>query len=118
MAITIEVSQDYYYCKGQQLHDSYQGNVQGLPETSSALSTLPSLFTQAASGGMTEILELLSKTIREDYLEGPYPDEIQSRTGSFRKTFRRGQAGNIFRVEAGGRSSRAPLAVRTNGRAS
>lgn len=78
------------------------GTVKGGPETASAISQLPSLFTQAAIGAMTESLELFSKVLREQHLEGPYPDEIQSRTGSFRKTFRRGQPQNIFEVSARG----------------
>lgn len=79
-----------------------RGRVTGVQETNSALSSIPSLLRQAAQGAMVECLELLSTTIRQDFLEGPYPEEIQSRTGSFRRTFRRGQPQNIFRVEAKG----------------
>jgi hypothetical protein len=78
------------------------GKVTGLVETQSALSTLPSLFVQAGLGAMTESLEMISEILRKEHMEGPYPEEIQSRTGSFRKTFRRGQPNNIFQVTAQG----------------
>ena len=79
-----------------------KGKITGLAETSSALNQLPSLFQQAGIGAMTECLELYSEILRKEHMEGPYPDEIQSRSGSFRRTFRRGQPQNIFQVTARG----------------
>ena len=79
-----------------------RGKISGVKETSSAISQIPSLLRQAAMGAMTESLELVSTTLRTEFLEGPYPTEIQSRSGSFRATFRRGQPKNIFRVAAEG----------------
>jgi hypothetical protein len=79
-----------------------RGKVTGGPETASALSQLPSLLQQAGMKAMTAGLQLLSKTVREKYLAGPYPEEIQSRTGSFRATFQRGHRENIFQVESRG----------------
>jgi hypothetical protein len=51
---------------------------------------------------MTESLALFSKTVRDVYLVGPYPTEIERRRGSFRATFARGHADNIWKVEAQG----------------
>ena len=79
-----------------------RGNVRGLSETVSAIGQLPSLLKQAGEGAMREVLELVSKTVRDDYLRGPYPDEIERRTGSFRATFARGHADNIFEVRSQG----------------
>jgi hypothetical protein len=78
------------------------GKIQGIPETISAISSIPGLLVQAGEGAMTECLELVSTTVRQDFLEGPYPEEIQSRSGSLRATFRRGHKDNIFRVESQG----------------
>ena len=78
------------------------GKVTGLAETHSTISQIPSLLVQAGEGAMRESLEIFSETLRKDFLEGPYPDEIQSRSGSFRSTFRRGHRDNIFRVESQG----------------
>ena len=79
-----------------------KGRVTGLKETVSAISQIPSLLQQAGIASMTECLALLSKTVRDDFLQGPYPDEIERRSGSFRATFGRGNPKNIFRVEARG----------------
>lgn len=79
-----------------------RGQVRGVQETNSAIGQILSLLIQAGEGAMTECLELLSKTVRQDFLEGPYPEEIQSRSGSLRATFRRGHKDNIFRVESQG----------------
>jgi hypothetical protein len=78
------------------------GRVTGVQETVSAISQIPSLLKQAGEGAMREVLELVSETLRKQYLEGPYPEEIQSRSGGFRSTFRRGHPDNIFRVESQG----------------
>ncbi len=78
------------------------GTAKGFSETASAFTQIPSLVKQAGMAAMTEVLELVSETLRKQYLEGPYPDEIQSRSGSFRSTFRRGHADNIWKVEAQG----------------
>jgi hypothetical protein len=79
-----------------------RGKISGLAETSSAISMIPSLLKQAGLAAMTESLELFSSILRTEHLEGPYPGEIQSRSGSFRSTFRRGHPDNIFRVESQG----------------
>jgi hypothetical protein len=78
------------------------GKVNGLPETSAALSMIPSLLRQAGMSAMTASLELLSKTVRDDFLMGPYPQEIERRSGSFRATFARGDPDNIWQVQAQG----------------
>lgn len=78
------------------------GRLTGLAETASAISQIPSLLQQAGMGAMTESLELFSEVLRKEHMEGPYPEEIQSRTGSLRKTFRRGNPQNIFQVKAQG----------------
>ena len=78
------------------------GKIQGLAETSSAISQIPSLLVQAGMAAMNETLTLLSKTVRDDFLRGPYPQEIERRSGSFRATFARGHADNIFQVRAEG----------------
>lgn len=78
------------------------GQVSGLQETSSALQMLPSLLQQAAQAAMTQSLQLLSTTVREKYLMGPYPEQIERRTGSFRATFARGHPLNIWQVRAQG----------------
>jgi hypothetical protein len=78
------------------------GRVAGVQETVSALAQIPSLLRQAGIGAMTEVLQLVSKTVRDDYLRGPYPEEIERRSGSFRATFARGHQDNIFRVESQG----------------
>lgn len=78
------------------------GRVKGLAETSSAMSQIPSLLVQAGMGAMTEVLTLLSEIVRKEHMEGPYPEEIQSRSGSFRASFRRGHRDNIFTVQAQG----------------
>lgn len=80
------------------------GKVDGVGPTISALNQLPSLFRQAGIGGMTEVLTLFSKTVREKYLRGPYPMEIARRSGSFAATFVRGHRENIFTVRAEGTS--------------
>lgn len=79
-----------------------RGKISGLDQTMSAISQLPSLLQQAGIGGMTETLTLFSKTVREKFLKGPYPQEIERRTGSFAATFSRGNTENIFTVEARG----------------
>ena len=79
-----------------------KGKITGVQETVSAISQIPSLLQQAGIGAMTECLELYSEILRKEHMEGPYPEEIQSRTGSLRRTFRRGQPNNIFQVSARG----------------
>jgi hypothetical protein len=78
------------------------GRVSGVQETVSAIGQIPSLLKQAGEGAMREVLELVSETLRKQYLEGPYPEEIQSRSGGFRSTFRREHAENIFEVRSQG----------------
>lgn len=78
------------------------GRVLRLRETISAFAQIPSLLRQAGEGAMTESLLLFSEILRREHMEGPYPTEIQSRTGSLRSTFRRGSRDNVFRVEARG----------------
>lgn len=51
---------------------------------------------------MTDSLQYLSQVIRNDFLQGPYPQFIERRTGSFRATFARGHAENIWEVRATG----------------
>ena len=95
------------------------GRVTGLAEVSSAINQIPSLLRQAGEGAMTEVLELVSTTLRKDFLEGPYPTEIQSRSGSFRTTFRRGHPDNIFRIESqGSRRLSVHMAAKISARAS
>jgi hypothetical protein len=79
-----------------------RGKESGVNETSSAVNQIPSLLVQAGMGAMTEALELVSTILRKEHMEGPYPEEIQSRTGSLRSTFRRGHKDNIFDVKAEG----------------
>ena len=78
------------------------GGVRGLQDTASAFTQIPSLLVQAGMGAMTEALTLISEILRKEHMEGPYPEEIQSRTGSLRSTFRRGSRDNIFQVRAEG----------------
>ena len=79
-----------------------RGRVRGLQQTNAVVEHAKSLLLQAGHGAMTEALEMVSETLRKDYLAGPYPEEIQSRSGSFRATFRRGHRDNIFRVQSQG----------------
>lgn len=78
------------------------GRVRGVRETVSAFSQIPSLLQQAGQAAMREGLEIFSEIVRKEHMEGPYPAEIQSRSGSFRATFRRGHRDNIFRVRSQG----------------
>ena len=79
-----------------------RGRVNGVESTISALGQIPSLLRQAGMRAMTDSLQLISKTVRDKYLQGPYPQEIERRSGSFRATFARGHADNIWLVEAQG----------------
>jgi hypothetical protein len=79
-----------------------RGNVLGVQEMLAAFGQFPSLLRQAGMGAMTESLVYLSKVIRDEYLMGPYPTEIERRSGSFRATFARGHPSNIFTVQAVG----------------
>lgn len=79
-----------------------QGRQRGTAETQAALPQLMSVIRQAAVGAMTASLELFSRTLRQQYLRGPYPTEIERRTGSFAATFQRGHAENIFEVRQQG----------------
>jgi hypothetical protein len=78
------------------------GRLAGVAQTVSAIGQIPSLLEQGAIKAMTQGLELLSSTIRQEFLVGPYPAEIQSRSGGFRATFVRGHRENIFKVESRG----------------
>lgn len=79
-----------------------RGRVTGVNETISAFGQIPSLLRQAGMAAMTDSLGLLSRVIRDDYLQGPYPFQIERRSGSFRATFQRGHAENIWDVKARG----------------
>lgn len=78
------------------------GRVTGLSETTAMMQQIPSLLRQMAQAAMRESLEYLSTVIRTDFLQGPYPQEIERRSGSFRATFQRGHPLNIFEVQARG----------------
>src|SRR5262245_25590627 len=78
-----------------------KGQIQGLQETSSALTQLPSLITQMGEAAMRESLEHMGESIRS-FLTGPYPENIERRSGSFIATFRRGHDLNIFTVSSQG----------------
>jgi hypothetical protein len=79
-----------------------KGQILGVRETVAAFAGIPSILRQAGQSAMTESLALFSKTVRDVYLVGPYPEYIERRTGSFRATFARGHADNIWKVEAQG----------------
>jgi hypothetical protein len=79
-----------------------KGQVRGVQETVAAFGQIPSLLRQAGMRAMTDSLEYLGKVVRDDYLQGPYPQEIERRSGSFRATFRRGHPDNIWEVKAQG----------------
>jgi len=78
------------------------GKLSGVQPTMSAVSSIPSLIRQAGEAAMTEGLEILSTTLRTDFLQGPYPTEIERRSGRFRASFKRGDKDNIFRVKSEG----------------
>jgi hypothetical protein len=86
-----------------------RGGVRGVPEMASALNQVPGLLGQAAEGGMTESLELVSTIARGDYLSGPYPHRLQPRSGRLRASLRRGDRDNIFTVERRGTVIRGTL---------
>jgi hypothetical protein len=79
-----------------------RGEIHGVRETQAALSQVPGLIRQAGMKAMTRSLQLVSRTVRDDYLQGPYPTEIERRSGSFRATFARGHTENIWQVQASG----------------
>jgi hypothetical protein len=94
------------------------GKMAGVASTQSAIGQIPGLLQQAGEAAMREGLEHLSQVIRDDYLQGPYPEEIERRSGRFRATFRRGDRDNIFQVTSegtkilgtfGSRDVRAPI---------
>jgi hypothetical protein len=78
-----------------------KGSVRGLAETSSAINQLPSLLQQMGQAAMRESLEHVGESVRS-FLVGPYPTEIERRSGSFIASFRRGHAQNIWQVQAQG----------------
>jgi hypothetical protein len=80
------------------------GRVLNAQETVAAFGQIPSLLRQAGLAAMTESLKLLSDTVRNDFLMGPYPTEIERRSGSFRASFSRGNQDNIWDVRAQGTS--------------
>jgi hypothetical protein len=80
------------------------GQVMGARETIDTFGQIPSLLRQAGMAAMTDSLALVSKIVRDDYLQGPYPQEIERRSGSFRATFARGNPLNIWQVQAQGTS--------------
>lgn len=79
-----------------------RGGVRGVQETVQAFGQIPSLVRQAGMAAMTTSLALMSQTVRDRYLLGPYPTEIERRSGSFRATFARGHPDNIWEVRAQG----------------
>ena len=74
------------------------GRMTGGPETTQTTKALANLLAQAARAAMTEGLEFLSTTLRTKYLRGPFPTEIERRTGRFAASWARGDRDNIFTV--------------------
>jgi hypothetical protein len=70
----------------------------GIAPMASAISQIPSLIEQGAIRATTQGLELISKTMRERFLSGPYPENVEARSGHLRATWKRGHADNVFTV--------------------
>lgn len=78
------------------------GGVRGQRETIDGFGQIKSLIRQGGQRSMTKSLEHLSEVVRKDYLSGPYPTEVERRSGSFQATWRRGGKENIFEVTSKG----------------
>lgn len=80
------------------------GRVNGQRQTVETFLQVKSLVQQGGQRTMHKSLDYVSEVMRRDFLSGPYPTEIERRSGSFAATWRRGHPQNIHEVRSQGLS--------------